>query len=146
MSHTFDLVEWLFGETTEMAGWKARLSDLEMDVDDSVFCLMKTNQNVVVMCQTDFLQRTSKHRMIVVGEKGTIEADFVTHEVSLELAGEKRLAQKYEFESNKRYVDELRHFVQLIESKTMKHDLDIGTGKRVIELLLSPKIVPVTEI
>lgn len=146
MSHAFDSVAWLFGEIRELSGWMARLSDLEMDVDDSVFCLIKTDRDVVIMCQTDFLQRTSKHRMIVVGQKGTLEADFITHEIAIELPKEKTVVQKYSFDSNKRYVEELKHFIQLIKDGSVNHDLDIHVGKRVVEFLLSDKIEAVTEI
>lgn len=146
MSHNFDSIAWLFGEIDEFSGWKARLSDLEMDVDDSVFCLMKTRRDIVIICQTDFLQRISKHRMIIVGQKGTIEADFITHEVTIELPREKTVVQKYSFEPNRRYVEELKHFVQLIESGSMNHDLDVHAGKRVVELLLSDNIKAITEI
>ncbi|MBI3634345.1 MAG: Gfo/Idh/MocA family oxidoreductase [Candidatus Yonathbacteria bacterium] len=146
MSHVFDSVEWLFGEINELSGWKAKLSDLEMDVDDSVFCLMKTDHDIVVMCQTDFLQRVSKHRMVVVGERGTIEADFVTHEITIELPREKTRVQKYSFEPNKKYLEELEHFVELVKDGVMKHPLDIYTGKRVVELLLSDKMKAITEI
>lgn len=146
MSHTFDSIAWLFGEIDELSGWKARLSDLEIDVDDSVFCFTKTNQNIVVMCQTDFLQRISKHRMIVVGEKGTIDADFIVHEITVEIPGEQPSIREYSFEPNRRYVEELKHFVQLIKDGSVKHSLDIHTGKRVVELLLSDHITAITKI
>lgn len=146
MSHNFDSVAWLFGKINEFSGWKARLGDLEIDVDDSVFCLIKTSRDIVVMCQTDFLQRISRHRMIVVGEKGTIGADFVTHEITVELPGEKTSVQKYFFEPNGRYVEELKHFVQLVEDGSVKHDLDVYAGKRVVELLSSGTIKAITEI
>ena len=146
MSHLFDSMGWLFGEIEELSGWRARLSDLEMDVDDSVFCLMKTDRNIVVMCQTDFLQRISKSYMVVVGEKGTIEVDFIAHEITVELPGEQSLVQKYSFEPNKRYVEELKHFVQLIKDGSVKHSLDIHAGERVVKLLLSDKIKAVTKI
>lgn len=146
MSHNFDSIAWLFGEIDEFSGWKARLSDLEIDVDDSVFCLIKTRRDIVISCQTDFLQRISKHRMIIVGQKGTIEADFITHEITVELPGEAAIVHKYSFDSNRRYVEELKHFVHLIESGSANHDLDIRAGKRVVELLLSDNIKAITKI
>lgn len=146
MSHFFDSMGWLFGEIEELSGWRARLSDLEMDVDDSVFCLMKTKRNIVVMCQTDFLQRISKHRMVIVGGKGTIEADFIAHEITVEIPGEQSSVRKYSFEPNKRYVEELKHFVQLIKDGSMKHSLDIHAGERVVKLLLGDNIRAITKI
>lgn len=84
--------------------------------------------------------------MSVVGQKGTIEADFMAHEITIELPREKAIAHKYSFDQNWRYVEELKHFLQLIESKTMNHDLDIQAGRRVVELLLSGNIKAITEI
>lgn len=146
MSHTFDSVRFLFGEIKELMGWKAKLSSLEIDVDDSVFCLIKTDKNIVVECQSDFLQRVSKHRMIVVGERGTVEADFVRHTISIHRVGTKERKRKYAYDPNKRYVDELKYFVALVKKRTRKHDLDINAGKRVVELLLSEKIKAITKI
>lgn len=146
MSHLFDSIAYFFGDINEIIGWKSRLSDLEMDVEDSVFCLTKTEQDIVVMCQTDFLQRTSKHRMVLVGENGNIEADFVKHEISVEILGDKPSTRQYTFDANKRYIDELKHFVYLIAQGTTKHSLDIYAGKRVVELLNSKAIQPITEV
>ncbi len=141
MSHTFDSVCWLFGEVQELIGWKAKLSDLEIDVDDSVFCLMKTNQHIIIECQTDFLQRVPEHRMVIVGEKGTIHADFIQHTILIGRAGkEEPEVIQYAFDPNKRYFDELRHFIFLVDQKVTNHDLDIYAGKRVVELLLNDKI------
>ena len=146
MSHLFDSVAWFFGDVVDSIGHKARLSDLDMDVDDSVFCLIKTNKNIVVMCQTDFLQRSSNHRMFIVGEKGNIDADFVNHQFVIDLAGKERSVQKYSFDPNQRYIDELKHFLELIEAGSVKHDLDVFSGKKVVELILSDNIYAITEI
>lgn len=147
MSHIFDSVFWFFGDIEEIVGWKSRLSDLEMDVDDSVFCLIKTNRGIIAECQTDFLQRTSEHRMIIVGENGSIDADFVRHSLSLQVVGdEEPHVTTYAFDGNKRYVDELSHFVGLIGKDAEKHELDISMGKRIVELLLTDNIKAITKI
>ena len=146
MSHNFDSIEWLFGNINELTGWKSKLSDLEIDVDDSVFCLLKTVTNTIVICETDFLQRTPKHHMVIVGGKGIINADFIKHEISIELPGKKPLIQKYFFDANRRYIEELKYFVKLIENGSITHDMDIYAGKRVVELMTSNKISAITKI
>ncbi len=147
MSHMFDSVQFFFGEVVDLSGWKARLSDLEIDVEDSVFCLIKTARNIIVQCQSNFLQRSPEHRMMIVGEHGTIDADFVRHTISLlRKTSENNEITSYAFEPNKRYIEELKHFLSLVANGTFEHDLDIHTGIRVVELITSNKISAITKI
>lgn len=140
MSHAFDNVEWLFGNVQQICCWKEHLSQLEIDVEDSVFCLMKTANNIVVYCQFDFLQRECKNNMSIVGEQGNIKVDFMKHEIEV-YDGKSYKNIKYEFDQNKRYVDELIYFTKLIEDKVKHHELDLYQGKRILNLLEFPNII-----
>ena len=145
-SHGFDTIQWLFGNITDIRGWKTKLSNLEIDVDDSYFCLLKTRQGIIVQSQSDFLQRAHRHQMVITGEKGYIETDFVKKEIkiwSIDNPGVKTI--DYEFNHNQCYVDELKRFLNLIEQNKIKHDLDLRTGKKILELILSPNIVSINE-
>jgi predicted dehydrogenase len=140
MSHSFDIVQWLFGNVTELCGWKAKLGNLDIDVDDSVFCLMKTEKNIVIECQSDFLNRISEHAMIITGELGTINADFISHSFIIKKPENKEQTTPYSFDGNKRYIEEIKYFINLIQEKKYTHDLDIQTGIKVMELMNSKNI------
>ena len=142
MSHSFDTVQWLFGDITKVSGWKTRLGSLDMDVEDSVFCLIRTNKGVVVQCQSDFLQRDSRHQMTAIGEKGHIEADFIKNQIRSWTIEKKEIrTTNYQFDSNKRYVDELKHFFNLVSEKKTDHDLDLAVGRRILELIVDKNII-----
>jgi len=139
MSHAFDTVQWLFGRITDVSGWKARLGDLDIDVEDSVFALLTTKAGIDVQVSTDFLQKSNEHKMTIVGEKGNIEADFNEHTITIKKAGRERVV-KYRFDGNKRYLEELKHFFRLVTARRIEHDLDLNVGKRILGLIYNPKI------
>jgi predicted dehydrogenase len=144
MSHSIDNVQWLFGDITKVSGWKTRLGSLDMDVEDSVFCLIKTNKGVVVQCQSDFLQRDSRHQMTAIGEKGHIEADFIKNQIrSWTIETKETRTTNYQFDSNRRYVEELKYFFNLIGEKKTDHDLDLAVGRRILELIMDKNIIPI---
>ena len=138
MSHGFDTLQWLFGNATRVQGWKTKLGDLEIDVDDSVFCVMKTDRNVVIQCHVDFLQRESRHQIIVFGEKGHIEVDFIKNQIRLWTIDTKvSRTISYQHDTNKRYVEELKYFFNLISEKKTDHLLDLASGRQILELIMN---------
>jgi len=144
MSHGFDIVQWLFGDVTRAHGWKTKLSDLDIDVEDSIFCLLKTDRNVIVQCQADFLQRDSRHQMTIVGEKGHVEADFIKNQIrSWTIERRETRTNNYQFDTNKRYVEELKHFFNLIDEKKTGHDLDLAVGRHILELITNKNIIQI---
>lgn len=145
MSHMFDNIQWFFGDIIKITGWKSRLSDLEIDVEDSVFVLIKTNQGAIINTLFDFLQKCQQHKMIITGEKGHIEADFINHRIMVCKKSEE-LNYNYEFDNNKRYIDELKHFVELINDRTTEHELDVKHGMQIMEYILNPNIASITQI
>jgi predicted dehydrogenase len=140
-SHSFDTVQWLFGNIKTIQGWKTKLSHLEIDVEDSVFCLANTEYDVVVICQSDFIQRKNRHEMLIVGKNGHIKADFIKNQIEIFNIEKVEKIIEYDFNPNQRYVEELIHFFKLIENGTIKHDLDLNTGYKVLELIKSREII-----
>lgn len=141
MSHIFDSLIWLFGDIEDLTGWKAKISNLEIDVDDCVFCLIKTKQNIIIKCRTDFLQNIPDHKMDIFGDGGSIQVDFLKHRFFVQHIGVKDLKlSSYMFEPNRRYVSELEYFIFLIKNNTIEHDLDIYAGTKIVKLLLDKRI------
>ena len=163
LSHGFDTFRWLFGEIEEIIGWKARLSSLDIDVEDSAFCLLRTTQGVVITCIADFLSRFPRNEMILIGSEGHIEADFSNNRLKLWQVRNKRFAPgdprmaeipgrikiledgvqydpepeliSYKFEANHRYLSEMAYFFERIRAKEVEFDIDLRSGLRVLELI-----------
>ncbi|MFC2017462.1 Gfo/Idh/MocA family protein [Chloroflexota bacterium] len=163
LSHSFDTFRWLFGEIQEIIGWKARLSDLPIDVDDSAFCLLRTTQGMTIACIADFLSRCPSDEMILIGSEGHIETDLPNNLLKLWQVKDKRFAPgdpriadipgrikilddgvqydpepeiiNYEFNRNHRYLAEMAYFFDRIRAGEVQFDLDLRSGIRVVELI-----------
>ncbi len=139
-SHTLDFVEWLFGDVHEYTGFKDRLGSLEIDVDDACFLLMKTVNGVVVYAAFDFLERPHRSVATIVGEKGRIEANFIEHTILVIGIDGMQESVVLSPDINQRYIAELQHFVTLVDTKTVSHELDIVHGKHIVDLMLDPRV------
>lgn len=86
LSHEIDYALWLFGLPQKLICSKSKLSDLEIDVEDSVHIILEYGQKTVskkVLLQLDFLQRVPNMRVEVVGSKGTLVADLCNEKLFL---------------------------------------------------------------
>jgi len=168
LSHTLDTFRWLFGEIEEIVGWKANLSSFEIDVEDSAFCLLRTNQGVIVSHSSDFLSRLPRNDMKITGEEGHIEADFSNCQLKVWRIKEKRFPPgdvrmadvpgrirvledgvqydpkpdivQYDFEGNHRYLAEMEYFFERVRAGDVEFDLDLRSGLRVLELIMDPRL------
>lgn len=144
MSHALDNVEWLFGRVVDYSGSKSRKGDLEIDVDDTCDVEIGTDQNIKASVHFDFLAKPAVHFMKITGEQGSIEADFIAHKITVTSAAGKSMSFSYEFEANKRYVDELQYFLTLLEKGESDPALDVAHGRHLVELMCDPRIADLT--
>ncbi len=169
LSHFFDVVSWLFGDIKRIVGAQMRLSDLEIDVDDSVTCVLQTVSGVAVTIVEDFLARCPRRLLRVNTEYGYLEADFNRKTLSVwdsrkcrfspldvggkgpPLDGFKILEDgvaynlipeisKLEYSGNDAYLAELAFFFKQVELGVVNFDLDIDAGIKVMEALNSPQL------
>lgn len=128
MSHTLDFIEWLFGSVADMEGRKERLGDLEMDADDTAEVCGTTVEGVQFTAHNDYVSKLPMHTLHVVGERG---------EVLLDLHANLLNKKPYAFEQNKRYVDELAYFIELVRRGKSDTTLDVEQGAHIVALLCS---------
>ena len=82
LSHEIDYTTWLFGWPQSLQCSRARLSPLEIDVEDSAHLLLEYPGKRICL-QLDFLQRVANMAVQIVGSKGTLTADLVKEELRL---------------------------------------------------------------
>lgn len=137
--HGLDDLRWLFGEVVEHRSFVDKVSSLEMDVEDMVMGLFRFSSGVYAVWQTDYLQRSKQHKMVVTGETGTIRCDLVEGVIEAYTASAgKWETEKICFEVNKMYMDEMAHFIECIEKKR-RPLADIREGKKTLKLALDVK-------
>ena len=157
-----------FGEITDLLGYKAKLSDLDLDVDDYVSCSLLTDRKIVINIIDDFLSRLPRNQIRICGSAGFIESSFSTNEIHYWttqnkrfLPGDKNLVPNYpymkiledgirydtsmdiksfKFDINNRYVDEIKYFVEKVIKNEPNISPNLSYGIRVMEILTSKKI------
>jgi predicted dehydrogenase len=82
LSHEIDYATWLLGWPRSLQCSSARLSSLEIDVEDSAHLLLEYADKRVLV-QLDFLQRVANMAVQMVGTKATLNADLVKEELHL---------------------------------------------------------------
>jgi len=169
LSHLFDIVFWLFGGINRITGARMRLSDLDIDVDDSVACVLQTSSGVAVTLVEDFLARCPRRFLRVNAEYGYLEADFNRKILSTwdarkfrysPIEGQQKESSfvgfkiledgvsynlspeisKLENSANDAYIADLLFFIKQIKSGVTYFDMDIDAGIKVLEVLNSPQL------
>jgi len=135
MSHTLDVIEWLFGGVVEIAGSKQRSGTLDMDADDTADVAGQTARGVTFTAHNDYFTKQPSNTIRVECEQGVAEID---------LRGNTLNGEPYAFDANKRYLDELAYFVTLVERGGADPALDIAHGAHLVELMCDNRIKDLT--
>jgi len=163
MSHIFDIINWFFGDIVKLTGIKAKVSELDIDVEDSVSIAMMTTTGCLVNVYEDFISRIPRRFLRVSCQNGLIEVDFIRK--SLTILDEKQHrhlpdsnniqdikntisiledGMRYSYpkpiafpsnSANEPYLEMLKHFFSLVDQKVLCHDLDVHSGIAVMRCL-----------
>ena len=137
--HELDYICWIGGEVLESIGRCAKVSDLELDVEDVAEIICRHVSGALTSVHMDFLDRAYNRRSRWVGEVGTIEwiwgcpVHLIQHDGCREI-----LWHDPTFDCNDTYVKELLDFFDCI--KTGNQPRTTGwEAKRVLEIALASK-------
>jgi predicted dehydrogenase len=121
LCHPFDYLCWLFGEVREVWGEVSNSGTLEIEVEDIAEVGLRFASGVLGSVHLDYLQRPPKHCLEIVGTKGTIcwdNADGAVRWWSTKTDGWITITVPEGFERNQLFLDEVRHFLKLVEGRT----------------------------
>jgi predicted dehydrogenase len=139
LSHELDYALWLAGDVTSVTAQTDRLSDLEMDVEDTAEIILKFASGALGSIHLDMVQRPSTRYCKVLGTDGTIIWDGTTDSVMLfsnETGHWSTLHDAQKVDWNQMYISELEHFFACIRER--KEPLITGSdGKRVLQIALA---------
>jgi predicted dehydrogenase len=115
--HELDYVLWIAGPVTEANGRRARVSSLEIDVDDVAEIICRHASGALTSIHMDFLDRAHNRRSRWVGERATIDWDW-RGPVQLLLPGGRRevLWENPVFDDDETYLRELSDFLSASSS------------------------------
>jgi predicted dehydrogenase len=77
-SHEIDYVRWLAGEMAAVFASASRLSDLQMDVEDTAALVIRFRSGVMGEVHLDCVQRGYSRRCTLIGSEATVRWDSTT--------------------------------------------------------------------
>jgi predicted dehydrogenase len=141
LSHELDYVRWLVGEVKTVAAEVGRLSDLEIDVEDTAEIILRFHNGAIGTVHLNMAQRVMTRTCRIVGTEGTLIWNALSHQVQLFSSESKEWSELHASDSqpsNEMYVSEMQHFLRCVrygESPVVS-----GTdGRRVLEIALAVK-------
>ena len=116
LSHPLDYFRWLLGDVEAIWAFADRLGTLELDVDDTAEIGLRFTNGLLASLHLDYNQRPSVHNLEIIGTEGIVHWDNADGRVTLCPAdGIQQIFPVPDgFERNTLFLDELRHFLQII--------------------------------
>lgn len=119
LCHPLDYLHWLFGTVNELAAVTGKLSDLEIEVEDTAEVILKFHSKTIGSLHLDYIQQPPSHTLEVIGTDGFIRwnySDGIVHLFQNEEKQWKQFPLKQGFSRNDLFLEEMRHFIYCTES------------------------------
>ena len=141
--HELDYIRWFMGEVSEVFCYADKLSNLELDTEDTAEMLLRFNSKAIGNIHMDYVQRTYNRQCEIIGDQGTITWNFNDNIVRLYSAetGQWQLfnindGKKFDF--NETYLEEMACFLDCIKG-TSEPPVDGVEGKRIQQVAIAAK-------
>lgn len=138
LTHPFDYLRWLLGETEVAFAQVGTLGDLGIPVEDTAEINLRFAGGAFGSLHLDYLQQPPLHRLEITGTGGSMRWDNADGVLHCFRAGQNAW-ESYPvpegFERNTLFLDEMRHFMDVIAGRA-EPVCGLEDGLRVQELAL----------
>ena len=124
LSHELDYLRWIFGEPSVVSAWLRKLSDLEVDVEDSVHLNLELASvgaapGVIATVDIDFIRHDTARTCAAIGDRGSLRWNGVTGEIDCWKEGAKEWESlfQYQHERDDTYRSEWEHFLGCVQNR-----------------------------
>jgi len=141
LSHELDYARWLMGDVQAVAAQAAKVSDLEIDVEDVAEIILKFRNGAIGSVHLDMIQRAPTRSCRVTGTEGTLSWDWAEGRVRCFSAKRGEWADllvEEDSDRNAMYLEELRHFFACVKNR-QSPAVTGEDGRRTLEIALAVK-------
>ena len=135
--HALDYLPWLVGKVESVWGFTAKLSDLEVDVDDTAKIGLRFQGGALGSLHLDYNQQPPAHHFEVIGTKGSLQwnlSDGATRIYRVEKKDWEVYPLLAEWERNVMFMEQMRHFVAVVRREE-EPSCSLDNGVRVMKLI-----------
>jgi len=149
--HSLDYLPWLVGKVESAWGFTAKLSDLEVDVEDTAEIGLRFESGALGNLHLDFNQQPPAHRFEIIGTKGSLKWDLSDGATRIYRASAESLAtstgmgiksggewEAYplpeNWERNVMFLEQMKHFVAVVHGEA-EPACTLDDGVRVMKLI-----------
>jgi predicted dehydrogenase len=149
--HSLDYLPWLAGKVASAWGFTAKLSDLEVDVEDTAEIGLRFDSGALGNLHLDFNQQPPAHRFEIIGTKGSLKWDLSDGATRIYRASPESLAtstgmgikaggewEAYplpeNWERNVMFMEQMKHFVAVVRGE-VQPTCTLEDGMRVQKLV-----------
>ena len=115
--HSLDYLPWLAGKPVSVWGFTGKISDLEVDVEDTAKIGLRFEGGVLGSLHLDYNRQPPVHTLDVAGTAGYLKWDLTDGAVHIYRAGSKTW-EKYplpaNWERNVMFVEQMKHFIAVV--------------------------------
>ena len=113
LSHELDYVQWIMGRVSSVSARVAKLSELEIDVEDTADLEVEFESGATGTVHLDMVERNRSRSCVVTGTEGVVEWDGLSRVSRMKPSGSKEWQQLSSRASDRNdvYLDELEHFL-----------------------------------
>ena len=134
--HDYDLAFWLFGPPRAVRATGGHLSDLDVDVEDTVDATLET-ASCAIRVRQSFAVRPARRTIVVRGARATATLDLLAGRLTLEPPLAPALALT-DYQRNQMFTDEAAHFLACIAGGTPPA-IPLAQGAAVLGVALAVK-------
>lgn len=135
--HSLDYLPWLVGKVESAWGLTAKLSDLEVDVEDTAKIGLRFDSGALGSLHLDYNQQPPAHHFEIVGTKGSLQWNLSDGATRIYRA-EKKDWDVYPlpagWERNVMFMEQMKHFVAVVCGEA-EPACSLEDGIRVMKLI-----------
>jgi len=117
LCHPFDYLRWLLGEVEAVSAITGRLSDLELDVEDTALVSLRFASGAIGSVYLDYVQRPAAHHLHIVGTRGMIDwenSKGIARRYQIDSGEWETFSPTVGYERNTMFLDEMKHFLACV--------------------------------
>ena len=115
LSHELDYLRWLFGNISSVYANLPKTGILGVEVEESADLIIETVKGFTVSVHLDFNRKLSSRNCTVYGSNGEISLDLIKRKISLNISGEDKKVESFNYERDDLFLRQIEHFFDCVE-------------------------------